>query len=82
MDKIEKLQDDSLFMSKLEAMEWQEWEDKSIESEIRKESYTAGREQEKKEIILSMAKNNLPIETISKITNKTIKEINEIIKEN
>ena len=29
-----------------------------------------------------MAKNNLPIETISKITNKTIKEINEIIKEN
>ena len=82
MDKIEKLQDDSLFMSKLEAMEWQEWEDKSIESEIRKESYTAGREQEKKEIILSMIKNNLPIETISKITNKTIEEINEIIKEN
>ena len=78
MDKIEKLQDDSLFMSKLEAMEWQEWEDKSIQTEIRNE----GREQEKKEIILSMAKNNLPIETISKITNKTIKEINEIIKEN
>ena len=34
-----------------------------------------------KEIVLAMVNNKLPIDTISKVTNKTIKEINDIITE-
>ena len=86
MDKIEKLQDDSLFMSKLEALEWQEWEDRSILTEVKNQAYTVGMEQgleqKTKEIILSMKKNNIPMEAISKVTNKTINEIKEIINKN
>ena len=86
MDKIKKLQDDSLFMSELEALEWQEWEDRSILTEVKNQAYTVGMEQgiepKTKEIILSMKKNNIPMETISKVTNKTISEIKEIINKN
>lgn len=39
-----------------------------------------GIEQNNKELILSMIKNEISIDMISKITNKTIEEINEIIK--
>ena len=42
MDKIKKLQDDSLFMSELEALEWQEWEDRSIQTEMRKKGFDDG----------------------------------------
>ena len=42
MSKIEKLNNDSLFMSELEAMEWQEWEDRSIMTEARNEGYNSG----------------------------------------
>ena len=87
MDKIEKLQDDSLFMSELEAMEWQEWEDRSIQTEMRKKGFDDGLalgikegiKENTREMILAMINNNLSLETISKITNKTIEEINEII---
>ena len=97
MDKIEKLQDDSLFMSELEALEWQEWEDSSIQTEMRKKGFadglfqginqgieqgiSQGLEQGIELTIKNMNKNNIPIETISKITNKSIQEINKIIKE-
>ena len=87
MDKIKKLQDDSLFMSELEAMEWQEWEDRSIQTEMRKKGFDDGLalgikegiKENTRETILAMINNNLSLETISKITNKTIEEINEII---
>ena len=86
MDKIKKLQEDSLFMSELEAQEWQEWEDRSILTEVKNQAYTVGMEQgleqKTKEIILSMKKNNIPMEAISKVTNKTINEIKEIINKN
>ena len=86
MDKIKKLQEDSLFMSELEALEWQEWEDRSILTEVKNQAYTVGMEQgleqKTKEIILSMKKNNIPMEAISKVTNKTINEIKEIINKN
>ena len=90
MDKIKKLQEDSLFMSELEALEWQEWEDRSILTEVKNQAYTVGMEQgleqgleqKTKEIILSMIKNNIPMETISKVTNKTINEIKKIINKN
>ena len=77
MDKIKKLNDDSLFMSELEAIKWQEWEDKSLLTEARKNGIAEGIEL----TIKNMYKNNIPIETISKGTNKKIKEIEKIIKE-
>lgn len=78
MDKIDKLTKDNLFMSELEAREWAEWEEKS------KLTYATskGKEEATKEIILSMIENKIPIEMISKITNKTIEDIEGITKEN
>ena len=80
-------------MSELEAMEWQEWEDRSIQTEMRKKGFadglfqginqgiSQGLEQGIELTIKNMDKYNIPIETISKITNKSIQEINKIIKE-
>lgn len=82
MDKIEKLNNDSLFMSELEAMKWQEKKEKCLREDGINEGYALGLEQKTKEIVLSMVNNKLPIDTISKVTNKTASEINEIIKEN
>lgn len=78
MDKIDKLTNDTSFMSELEARQWAEWEERS------KMTYAknTGRLEERKELILSMIDNNLSLEMIAKITNKTIDEIKEIIKEN
>lgn len=97
MSKIEKLNNDSLFMSELEAMEWQEWEDRSIMTEARNEGYNSGFQlgieqgleqgleqgidKGISQTIKNMFKNNLSIDIISKVTNKTVNEINEIIKE-
>ena len=81
MDKIDKLTNDSLFMSELEKEEWAVWEENSKLAYAKDEGISQGIEQNTKEIILSMIKNKNDIETISKITNKTIEEINQIIKE-
>ena len=94
MDKIEKLNNDSLFMTEFEAMKWQERKEKCLREDGINEGYALGLEQgledgynkgiedNTKEIILSMIKNNMSIDDISKIINKTNSEINEIIKEN
>ena len=81
MDKIDKLTNDSLFMSELEKEEWAVWEENSKLAYAKDEGISQGIEQNTKEMILSMIKNKIDIETISKITNKTIEEINQIIKE-
>ena len=81
MDKIKKLHEDSLFMSESEALEWEEWEKKSIMQDGINQGLVEGSEKKTKEIVLAMVNNKLPIDTISKVTNKTIKEINDIITE-
>ena len=102
MDKIEKLNNDSLFMSELEAIKWQERKEKCLKEDGINEGYALGLEhgisqginqglergynkgivEKTNEIILSMIKNNMSLDDISKIINKPIEEIKEIIKEN
>ena len=89
MDKIDKLINDSLFMSELEKEEWAVWEENSKLAYARSEGINEGisqgiaegRAEEQKELILSMLNNKATLEFISKVTNKTIDEIKEIIKE-
>ena len=84
MDKINKLTNDEIFMSELEAREWAEWEEKSKMSYARNtglsEGQAEGKEETTKELILLMIENKLSFDTISKIINKTIEEIKEIVK--
>ena len=98
MDKIENLNNDSLFMSELEAIKWQERKEKCLKEDGVKEGYALGLEhgleqglesgynkgivEKTNEIIFSMIKNNMSLDDISKIINKPIEEIKEIIKEN
>ena len=87
MDKIDKLTKDDLFMSELEAREWDKWEEKSMmtyaknlgKEEGLAEGEIKGREENTKELILSMIDNKLSLDVISKITNKSVEEINKII---
>ena len=81
MDKIKGLVDDSLFTSELEKEEWAEWEENSKLDYAQSKGFNQGIEQKTKDVILSMLENNATLEFISKVTNKTIEEINEIIKE-
>ena len=81
MDKIDKLINDSLFMSELEKEEWDRWEENSKLEYAKNEGISQGVEQNTNEMILAMIKNKIDMETISKITSKTIDEIKEIIKE-
>lgn len=81
MDKISKLTRDDLFYTEEEALEWAEWERNSIRNEAKEEGIQEGIEQNLKDMILSMKKNNASLEFISKVTNKTIEEIEEILKE-
>ena len=105
MGNLSKLTKEDLFYTEEEALEWAEWERKSIEAEIREnaekeirenvekevreniekevrnKSIIEGREENTKELIISMLKNNIDLETVSKITNKTIEEIKEITKQ-
>ena len=89
MSKISKIVDDSLFMSELEKEEWAIWEENSKLAYAKNEGISQGMaqgmaqgiEQNTKELILSMVKNDATLEFISKVTNKTIDEIKEIIKE-
>lgn len=87
MDKINKLCNDDMFMSELEAREWAEWEERSKLTHARNTGLTEGKIEGKiegknettKELILSMIDNNLSLDMIAKITNKTIEEIKELI---
>lgn len=82
MDGINKLTHEDLFYTEEEALEWAEWERRTIETEIRKkatkEGLEQGIEQTTKKTILSMLENNLSLDIISKVTNKSIEEINKI----
>ena len=49
-----------------------------ILADERKQGLECGRSQEKEFLILKMLKNDLPIEQIAAITDKTIEEIQEI----
>ena len=101
MGILDKLTKDDLFLSKEDAMQWDEWEkntiyndgvkegieqgiekgiEKGIEQGIEK-GIEQGMKKEKKNIIITMLKNNIDIEIISKITNKSIKEIETIKKQ-
>ena len=92
MGKLDKLTREDLFYTEEEALEWAEWERRSIEAyamkkglaegieEGREIGIEQGIEQNTEDMILSMIKNNIDIQTISKITNKSIEEINNIIK--
>ena len=77
MDKIDKLTNDSLFMSELEAQEWAVWEENSKLAYAKEE----GIEQNTKAMILSMIENGATLDFVSKVTKKSIKEIEKIIKE-
>ena len=93
MASIDKLTHEDFFYTKEESLKWEEWERKTIEKEIKEQGITEGiekgiekgieqgMEQKTKENILSMIENNLSLELISKVTNKSIEEINKIIKE-
>ena len=97
MGILDKLTKDDLFLSKEDAMQWDEWERNTIYNDGVKEGIEQGIEKgieqgiEKgieqgivkntTEMIISMLKNNIDIETISKITNKSIKEIEMIKKQ-
>lgn len=105
MDKIDKLTDDSLFMSDLETIEMHEKEERAIrayeikiaaeqgmakgmaegkakgKAEGKAEGMAEGIEKNTKEMIRAMIKNNATLDFISKVTNKSIKEIEKIIKE-
>ena len=100
MSKLSKLTREDLFYTEEEALEWAEWERRSIITEIREkaiaevkaealaeakaealsEGQTKGKEETTKDLILSMIENGATLEFVSKVTNKTIEEINDIIK--
>lgn len=77
MDKIDKLTNDSLFMNELEEEEWAVWEENSKLAYAKEK----GIEQNTKEMILSMIENSATLDFISKVTKKSIEEIEKIIKE-
>lgn len=81
MDKIDKLTNDSLFMSELEKEEWAVWEENSKLAYAKEEGISQGEEQKTKEMILSMIENGATLDFVSKVTKKSIKEIEKIIKE-
>ena len=69
-------------MSEEEALEWAEWERRSIETEIRnkatKEGLEQGLEQGRIEVAKKMKEEKLPIELIIKITGVTKEEIEKL----
>ena len=95
MDKMEKLTSDSLFMSDLETIEMHEKEERAkinyakrkAEAEGHAQGHAKGRAEgraeghaeKEKELILSMIKNDIDMNMISKITDKSIDEIEIII---
>lgn len=89
MDKMANLSRNNLFMSELEAREWAEWERKSIEADAIERGLAKGMaqgmaqgiEQTNIKNIKNMYAKNISIEDIADITDKSIEEIEKIIKE-
>ena len=85
MDKIYKLQNDDLFITELEARKISEWEEKSKIDYALNTGKEEGREEGSKQTTIDMIKNmfanNATLDFISKVTNKSIDEINKIITE-
>ena len=85
MDKIYKLQNDDLFITELEARRISEWEEKSKIDYALNTGKEKGREEGSKQTTIDMIKNmfanNATLDFISKVTNKSIDEINKIITE-
>ena len=80
MDKIYKLQNDDLFITELEARRISEWEEKSKIDYALNTGKEEGREEGSKQTTIDMIKNmvanNATLDFISKVTNKSIDEIN------
>ena len=81
MDKIYKLKNDDLFLTKLEARKISEWEEKSKIDYALNTGMEEGTKQTTIDLIKNMFANNLELDIISKVTNKSIEEINKIITE-
>ena len=79
MDKMDKLTHDDVFMTELEAREWDKWEENSKMDYAKNLGIAEGKQETTKELILSMLDNNLSLDMISKVTNKSIDEIKKII---
>ena len=79
MSKLNKLTDDSYFMTEVEAMEWAEWERNSIEEEATNRGFAKGIEQGIEQGIIQTIKkmldNNIDLNVIANITGKSIDEI-------
>ena len=92
MGKLDKLTREDLFYTEEEALEWAEWERRSIATEAKNKGLQEGRkegiehgieqgiEQTIKTTIQKMLKKNMSLNDISDITGKTIDEIEKIIK--
>ena len=78
MDKLNKLTKEDLFMSEKEAMEWYEWEQNTIYSDIKKEGIKEGIEEGIERTIKALLENGADYEFVSKVTGKTIEEIKQI----
>jgi len=78
MDKINKVSEDSLFMSKEERQKWQDWEDKSIIKYEKQLAREEGLAEGINSVIKSMLKKNMSYEDISDITGKSVDEIKKI----
>ena len=80
MGILDKLTKEDLFMSESDALKWEEWEKNTIYKDGVKEGMKEGNQQTTIEIVQSMLKNHLDLDTISKVTNKSIEEIKAIEK--
>ena len=78
MDKLNEITTEDLFMTKEEALEWADWSENTIYDK----GVKIGNQETSEEYIKSMVDNNIDLDTISKITNKTIEEIKEIFIKN
>lgn len=87
MGILDKLTKEDLFMTESEAKRWEEWERNIIyndgvkdgmNQEIEQEK-NQGVEEEKRDTIKKMQQNQIDVETISKVTGKSLEEINNIL---
>ena len=65
-------------MTEVEAMEWAEWERRSIETEFKNRGHAEGHAEGIALTIKNMKNNNIDLNVISKITGKFIEEIKKI----
>ena len=78
MEKINKITNDNYIMSEAEALRLDDMFRRSIRREGIDEGKSLGIEENTKSIVLNMLKNKIDLETISKITNKSLTEIKKI----